>query len=194
MLYGFKKYLQANRIPVPHDKGLAELSRLEKGHYLIAMPVEHEIAWNFLSGKEGLRHVSPEMIVNAYRIENMAKTVKDALLIMPIPKRWFSRSQLETKGLTGAIGEFLPLGDEWKLPANYVWGYFSKWDENKEAIEDIGQFYRNQNYHGHDGLYEKWKKTYGEPRKPIVLAPKAPTPHNPHGYRTYHGYSEVEFE
>ncbi len=195
MLNGFRQYFESKAQHTPHGSGLAELTRLEKGHFLIALPVEHSTAWDFLSGADGLRHVSPEMIVSAGRIDAMSKTTKEAIMIMPIPRRWFSRPQLEAKGVNRAIGEFLPLGEGWKLPPNYVWGYFSKWDEDQEKVLEPGQFYKNQNYHGHDGLYRKWKEAY-QKQTPVVLdrpTPRVVAPYSPHGAATFHGYNPVEF-
>lgn len=196
MLHGFKQYVRGY-MPVPSDSGLNELRRLEKGHYLLALPASHETAWDYISGRDGLRHVSSDMIVTAERISHMAKTAKDTIIVMPIPKRWFSRPQLETKGIQGAIGEMLPLGDGWKLPPNYVWGYFSKWSENSEQMVEPGQFYKNQNYHGHDWLYDQWKKKYEGVKKPLKLdtpTSRVPSPHSPHRLHHFHGYNEIEFD
>lgn len=196
MLHGFKQYFRGTYIPVPHDNGLAELKRLEKGHFLLALPADHERAWDYITGRDGLRHVTNEMIVTADRIDSMSKTAKDAIIIIPIPRRWFSKPQLEAKGVQGAIGEMIPLGDDWKLPSNYVWGYFSKWNENREQDVEPGQFYRNQSYHGHDELFNRWKKQY-EVKKPLRLdvpTSRVPSPHAPHGYRNFHGYNEIDFD
>jgi hypothetical protein len=195
MLQGFKQYFRGKQERIPHGTGLTELRRLEKGHFLLAIPAEHERAWDFVSGRDGLRHISSEMIVTAEQVSNMSKTAKDTIVIVPIPKRWFTKPQLEAKGIKNAIGEFIPLGDGWKLPHNHVWGYFSKWDEDREESVEPGQFYRNRDYHGHDKLYNIWKTKYGAAQPTAVRYPpsRLPTPHSPHGYQYFHGYNDVEF-
>jgi hypothetical protein len=137
------------------------------------------------------------MVVTAQDIDFMSRTTKEAIVIMPIPKRWFRRPQLEQKGVTGVIGELLPLGDGWHLPANYVWGYFSKWNEDQEKMVEPGQFYRNQNYHGHDGLYELWKRQHPQQERPQTLdrpTPRVVAPYNPTINRSFHGYNTFDFD
>lgn len=198
MLNGFRQYFETFVPPTPRENGLAELARLEKGHYLIAQPLDYESAYRYMNGSDGLRHVSREMIVTAEDIDRMSRTAKEAVVIMPIPKRWFSRSQLEENGVTGAITPLLTLGQGWHLPPNYVWGYFSKWDEQQEKNTEPGQFYRNQNYHGHDGLYKKWKETTAKgQQKPLVLdrpTPRVAAPFAPQQHRTFHGYNTFDFD
>jgi hypothetical protein len=198
MLNGFRQFFESEAQYTPLQSGLKELTRLEKGHYLIALPADEETVYRYLNGSDGLRFISNEMIVNAYDISVMSKTAKEPILIMSIPKRWFHKPQLEQKGITGAIGELLPLGDGWHLPANYVWGYFSKWHENREENLEPGQFYKNQNYHGHDGLYEKWKQTY-QKRVPTAIldrpTPRVTAPYAAHsGLHTFHGYNAFDFD
>jgi len=195
MLNGFRQYFESNLQPTPRQNGLNELVRLEKGHYLIALPADHETASRFLNGLDGLKHISKDMIVSANDIDVMSRTAEGAILIMPIPKRWFRQPQLEQKGITGAIGELLPLGKGWHLPANYVWGYFSKWHEDREENTEPGQFYKNQNYHGHDGLYDKWKETQPKPKSVILdrPTPRVTAPYTPHSGRTFHSYNTVDF-
>jgi hypothetical protein len=199
MLKGFRQFYENSSEFASHESGLRELARLGKGHFLIAVPVDHIAARRYLNGTEGLQHVSKEMVVSPYDIENKLRTIKDALVLAVLPRRWFDRQQLERKGIAGALGEYMPLGEGWKLPANYIWGYFSKWNEINEQITEPGQFYKNPNYHGHDGLFEKWKETYQKPQpaKPIPLdipTSRMPTPHIPqHGYHSFHGYNSFDF-
>lgn len=193
MLNGFKNYFESGTQAIRRADGLAELARLEKGHYLIAVPADYEKTMEYLQGADGLRHIDKDMVVTAERIGHMANTVGETLMVIPIPKRWFTRPQLETKGVTGAIGELLPLSPGWKLPANYVWGYFSKWNEDHEALTD-GQFFRNSSYHGHDGLYNIWKKKIASPKSHESLdrpTPRVTAPYSPHGNKTFHGYSSA---
>ncbi len=173
MLQGFKQYFE-----------LQELSRLEASHYLIVLPTSLETASDYLNGTDGLRHLDKDMLVTADRLGHMTHTTNEALVVVLIPKRWFTRSQLEEKGVTGAIGELLPLGQGWKLPANYVWGYFSKQDG----------FHRNSSYHGHDGLYNLWKKQTARPKNPESLnrsTPRLVAPFSPQTGRIAHGYSSA---
>jgi hypothetical protein len=77
---------------------------------------------------------------------------------------------------------------------NYIWGYFSKWNEDMEELTEPGQFYRNPYYHGHDGLYNIWKKKNATLNVSASLdkpTPRVVTPYSPHGNRTFHGYSSA---
>src|SRR5581483_3499751 len=101
MLNGFRQFFKAHAQYTPRESGLAELARLEKGHYLLALPTDLETAHQYLSGRDGLRHISRDMIVSAQGIDTMGRTAKEAVVIMPIPKRWFrgqQRSVLEAIG------------------------------------------------------------------------------------------------
>jgi len=194
MLNGFRRYFLESVQVVGLEAGLSELSRLEKGHFLVVLPSDREKTAEYLKGKDGLRHIAPEMVVTAERIGHMGKTVGETLLVMSIPKKWFTKQKLEEKGVAGVIGEFLPLGPGWKLPANYVWGYFSKWDENQEEIIEPGQFYRNLSYHGHDGLYNVWKGENARSKKPQSLdrpTPRIVAPYSPTSGRFASSYSDA---
>lgn len=202
-LQGFRNFFLTEVAASSKESGLAELRRLEQSHYLLVHRTDHEAAARFMRTKEGFGRTGLTglaAVSNTALLEKLIQTntpeVFDAILIMAIPQRWFKKSQ--RKGdILSHIDSMLPVTKNGqRLPNNYIWGYFTRWNEDQEKYIEPGVFHRNPNYHAHDGMYERWKqtqpKTPDQKALPLERSPKIPGPYSTrHGHPTFHGFREL---
>jgi hypothetical protein len=174
----FRQFMEQNEKISP-ELGLQELTRLGQSHFFVTVPAEsEEIIQDYLHGKDGLRYIDPKMVRT---VEEM-KQIAEPYLVVAIPRRWFKKNQLENQGIHGAISQLIPFGKGWKIPQNYIWGYFAD-----------GNFHRHYNYHAHDGLYNRWQEQI--PKKPPIPVDRSRVvaPYSLPTYKIWHGYNEKSF-
>lgn len=152
-LEGFKNFYIESEAPlVSIDSGLAELSRLNHGHFFFTIQTDHKLANYFMNG-----HLMKASFLNSKlsELSEIEKSIRnlnhsnDSLLIIVFPKRWQKKLGKATKEQFGQmIGEF-------GKSAQYVLGMFCLWNNRMEEY-DSGHFIRNSNYHANDELLNKW--------------------------------------
>lgn len=176
---GFRQFLETQTEKIPFPQGKQELSRLGKSHFFITIPADSETIHDYFYNQDGLRYIDPTMIHTAEQIQIQ----HEPFIIISIPKRWFRKAQLENKGIHGAISELIPHGKDWRIPKNYMWGYFAD-----------GEFYRNFTYHAHDELYNRWQEHQPVRKITPIDQSRLVAPYGIRSYKTFHGYNEKSFD
>lgn len=187
-LHGFRDFFENNLQVVSSAAGIDELNRLQDRHNLFALVANHSYALLMMNGHDIPNHFKP---ITVEEIRNQAARLepyKDTLLILSFPKRW--ESKLGKDRFNNLIGE---MAKESQVN-NYIWGSFSLWNPRIED-QDSGGFYRNPQFHAHDGMLERWISKHPIPEKvqsaiPLDRAPRI-MGHSllTQGRHSFHGYA-----
>lgn len=193
-MQGFKQFfVEGELAPISPISGMAELSRLERGHYFFTSPMDRNSAWDFIKGHLTSADFEEFIPADTAKIEQQMsklKPEKDSLLMVCFPKRW--EKSLGRQKIQETFGKMIGWS---KLSAQYVWGSYSLWNPQTEEMDE-GNFFRNPHYHANDDLLDEWLK-----KNPKVVKEKDAVPVNrqprvmgwhllDQGRHSFHGYRE----
>lgn len=196
MLQGFRYYLLESELsPVSFVTGIAELTRLDRGHFFFGIPVHHTTGSLFMNGNMTSLEFASANPLTAFDIQKKLESLnadKNSLVIVSFPKRW-KQNLPHREDYKELFGQML---QESGKSINYVWGMFSKWNIRLEQI-DQGSFYRNPEYHANDSLLEKWLAEHpvSKPIQQAIPLDKQPRVFGQYllnqGRQAFHGYSSA---
>lgn len=187
-LQGFRDFFESNLHQIASVSGIAELNRLAERHNLFVLTLNHTNAMSMMSGHDIPAGFRPMNLDEIQKQSARLDPYRDTMLILSFPKRW--ESKLGKENIAQLIGE---MAKESQVN-NYIWGSFSLWNPRSEE-QDSGNFYRNPQYHAHDGMLERWIEKHPIPEKiqlpiPLDRAPRV-MGHSliQQGRHSFHGYA-----
>lgn len=187
-MQGFRNFLEGKLQVVSPELGTAELNRLQERHHLFSMVLNHNLAATMMSGQNIPTGFRPTNVAEIQKQSAKLEPFRDTVLILAFPKRW--ESKLGKENIFQLLGE---MSKQFQVN-NYIWGSFSLWNPRVEE-KDNGGFYRNPNFHAHDGLLERWIEKHPIPERILHPVPLDRAPrimgHSllDQGRHSFHGYT-----